>query len=197
MFIDRKRPLGCGKLAVTLLSILLQPRFAGPATTVEIFCLTVPRIYLRSEGDAVSETGNRFVQIVLHPDQADALHQDQPRVFLCGPPGTGKTVVLTLRALKWLKDGHVVSIVSTWRRSLAASYVIRHQVRQMVGSVAEKNLHLYEMVVSSKEDRKRTIESLATRVDSQGRLFVIADEITGRNFIRSVCMSVLPSHTYP
>ena len=125
----------------------------------------------------MSETGNRFVKVVLNPDQVDALDRNQPRVFLCGPPGTGKTLVLCLRALKWLKDGHVVSVVSTWTRSLAVSHVIFQQVRQMAGAVAALNLHFHDGSRSNKE----TVDDLATKVDAQGRVFIIADEISGRS----------------
>ncbi|XP_070202752.1 uncharacterized protein [Littorina saxatilis] len=152
-------------------------RFAGPATTVQVFSVSKPRLHVHTEGEAVSETGCCFTQIVLHPVQLDVLHQDQPLVYLAGAPGTGKTLVLVLRAVKWLHDGHHVHIVSLiGGHSLAAAYMIDHQVRQMAGPLAQHTLHLHVTDAREKDQRRNSVQYLVTRVDSRGRLFVIADE---------------------
>ncbi|XP_070205894.1 uncharacterized protein [Littorina saxatilis] len=160
-------------------------RFAGPATTVQVFSVSKPRLHVHTEMEAVSETGRCFTQIVLHPVQLDVLHQDQPLVLLWGAPGTGKTLVLVLRAVKWLHDGHHVNIVSPrGERSLAAAHMIDHQVRQMTGPLAQHTLHLHVADVRKKYHRWTTVHDLVTRVDSRGRLFVIADESTNTNSFR-------------
>ncbi|KAK7106507.1 hypothetical protein V1264_017757 [Littorina saxatilis] len=154
-------------------------RFAGPATTVQVFSVSKPRLHVHTEWEAVSETGRCFTQIVLHPVQLDVLHQDQPLVYLVGPPGTGKTLVLVLRAVKWLHDCHHVHIVSPLgEHSLAAAHMIDHQVRQMAGSLAQHMLHLHVTDVYKEDQWRTTVQDLVTRVDSRGRLFVIADEST-------------------
>ena len=153
----------------------MSDRFAGPASTVRVFCVTEPSdsldVELRTEGQAVSETGKRFThQLVLHPTQVDILHQDEPRVFLFGPPGTGKSILLVLKALKWLQENRQVIILSAHSASLAASHMIEHQVRQMAGSEAGQNLQLLVT------DKTTVVRDLLEKVDSEGRLFVIADE---------------------
>lgn len=48
------------------------------------------------------------------------------RVFIDGPPGTGKSVVLLLKAKEWLRQNNIVYVLSTWDRSYAASYRLYH-----------------------------------------------------------------------
>ena len=65
-------------------------RFVGPATLVNIHCNIPPRMEVRMEGEAVAEIGGRLVCLVLTLQQLDVMHRSLPRVFLTGPPGTGK-----------------------------------------------------------------------------------------------------------
>lgn len=115
---------------ITLITKNYVNRFCGPATTVEIHCITSPRLELRTEGEGVSETGERMARLVLFPDQVAILNASLPKVFLIGPPGTGKTVVLILKGLSWLQHGHDVMVLSPWSDSRAAAYVIEFQIWQ-------------------------------------------------------------------
>ena len=153
-------------------------RFAGPASTVRVFCVTAPRlhldIHLHTEGHSVSETGKRFThQIVLHPAQVDVLRMDAPRVFLFGPPGTGKTLLLVLKAFTWLQENRRVIILSAHTASLAASHMIEYQLRKMAGIEAERHQQQLQLLVTNKT---RVVRDLLAEVDCEGRLFVIADE---------------------
>ncbi|KAK7096278.1 uncharacterized protein [Littorina saxatilis] len=124
----------------------LVARFGGPATTVTVPCSSVPRLAdpassdLRTPGEGVMETANRFApaDIVLHPTQLDVLHNvaSEPLVYLCGPPGTGKTLILILRALDWiLNKGKPVHVVITRDGNMAASHMVAHQLKQMIGEI--------------------------------------------------------------
>ena len=81
--------------------------FGGPATSVNVFCPSVPLLArlsdVRTEGEAVAETAWHLTQMMVHPRQLSVLHADKPLVFLTGPYGTGKTLVLVLKALGWLR----------------------------------------------------------------------------------------------
>ncbi|KAK7090980.1 uncharacterized protein [Littorina saxatilis] len=154
---------------------LTVARFAGPASTVPVYCVNEPReslhYHLHTEGQAVSLTAARYThRLVLHPSQVNLLRQDEPRVFLFGPPGTGKTIILVLKALQWLQAGFQVIVLSAHLASQAASYMIEHQVRQMAGEEDAKRLLLLVT------DKSRVLEELQKLVDEEGRLFVIADE---------------------
>ena len=65
-------------------------RFVGPATSVNIHCNIPPHVEVRMEGEAVAEMGGRLACLVLTLQQLDIMHRSPPRVFLTGPPGTGK-----------------------------------------------------------------------------------------------------------
>ena len=53
--------------------LLLSFRFCGPATTVDVHTPTRPRLQIRTEAEAVAETGLRFSRLVLTPDQVSLL----------------------------------------------------------------------------------------------------------------------------
>ncbi|XP_076464497.1 uncharacterized protein LOC143296440 isoform X2 [Babylonia areolata] len=88
-------------------------RFCGPATTIEVPTVTPPRRVIRTHAEAVAEAGLRWMALSLYPDQVDVLNRDDPIVYLCGPPGTGKTILLVLKAMEWLQKGNDVHIVAT------------------------------------------------------------------------------------
>nr|KAG5712048.1 hypothetical protein BaRGS_020774 [Batillaria attramentaria] len=108
----------------------LLARFCGPATSVTVFCPEPPRLELRTEGEAVSEVGRRLAHIVLTLQQVDLLHRAERLVCVTGPPGTGKSLLLVLMGLKWLRRGKDVHVVSTKFASFAASRLIEEQLKK-------------------------------------------------------------------
>ena len=64
----------------------------GPATAVHVHCNVPPRVQVRTEGQAVAEHGRRQACLVMTPRQLDLMDRSPPRVFLTGPPGTGRPV---------------------------------------------------------------------------------------------------------
>ncbi|XP_070178513.1 uncharacterized protein [Littorina saxatilis] len=174
----------------------LVARFGGPATTVTVPCSTVPclakahRPVVRTPGEGVVETANRFApaDIVLHPTQLDVLHKEasEPLVYLCGPPGTGKSLILILRALAWIQEKRKpVHVVSTREGNMAASHMINQQLKEMTkqtdsgqeNGIAEPaenpwvHLHIFDLPIQMKP----AVEELA-KLESAGELFVIVDE---------------------
>ena len=67
-------------------------RLVGPATAVRVQCSVRPRVRvaIRTEAEAVAELGWRLALLVLTVQQLDLMTRAPPRVFLAGPPGTGK-----------------------------------------------------------------------------------------------------------
>ncbi|BFZ19924.1 hypothetical protein BsWGS_22962 [Bradybaena similaris] len=85
----------------------------------------------RRKGQMVWYVGERFANIVLTPDQKRYLDTDLKLGYLCGPPGSGKTVVLSLRARRWiLNDGNFVVVVNMYRG--AAGRAIGKQILKTI-----------------------------------------------------------------
>ncbi|XP_070188639.1 uncharacterized protein [Littorina saxatilis] len=160
----------------------LVSRFAGPATTVEVFCpsaMSKASKVVRTEGEGVSETAARFMEFVLHQEQIKVLNSGEHLVYLTGPPGTGKTVMLILQGEQWLKDGHDVHVVSMYDESLAASLFMIHSLRAKCQTKGHK-VHLHEHQLGT-EDIDEAVDKLAACAQD-GHLYVIVDEVDGSKF---------------
>ncbi|KAK7107741.1 hypothetical protein V1264_015606 [Littorina saxatilis] len=160
-------------------------RFAGPATTVEVFCpsaVSKASKVVRTEGEAVSETAARFMDFVLHQNQIMILNSGEHLVYLTGPPGTGKTVMLILQAEQWLKNGHDVHVISMYGESLAASLFMFHSLQAKCETKRHKiHLHEYQLRNEGTDDMVKAVDELAACAQD-GRLYVIVDEVDGSGF---------------
>ncbi|XP_025092362.1 uncharacterized protein LOC112562948 isoform X2 [Pomacea canaliculata] len=155
-------------------------RFCGPATTIEVHTVLKPRVEVRTMGGGVAETGERLARLTLTPRQVDLLSRAPPLVYLTGPPGTGKTVVLVLAGLRWLREGHDVHVVSTWRESRVASYLIQQQLLRTLtahGDVPQRPRvvrHGYN--ISSRQSLDEAVSHLSAMATDDRCLYVLADE---------------------
>ncbi|KAK7096074.1 uncharacterized protein [Littorina saxatilis] len=191
MELDRPDPAMTDDLYLDLVA-----RFGGPATTVTVPCSTVPCLakahcpVIRTLGEGVVETANRFApaDIILHPTQLDVIHNEASErlVYLCGPPGTGKSLILILRALDWIQEKRKpVHVVITRDGNMAASHMLNQKLKEMtkqtdsgqqqgIAEPAENpwvRLHRFELPIHMKP----AVEELA-KLESAGELFVIVDE---------------------
>ncbi|KAK7489347.1 hypothetical protein BaRGS_00019455 [Batillaria attramentaria] len=157
----------------------LITRFAGPATTVEIHCVVPPRLEVRTEGEAVSEVGERIARLVLTQHQLEIFHQKDPLVCMTGAPGTGKTLMLTLKGLQWLYAGHDVYVVFVDYQSLPAAHLIFHQLQMTLQTDAETSAtgkpYLRFLPMDSDEDLEYAIRFLTSAAKDE-QLHVILDE---------------------
>lgn len=131
-------------------------------------------------GQAVSHVGDCYTaHTILFPEQIELLNRASPRVFIVGPPGTGKTTVLLLMATEWLRYGHDVYVLSTWESSLAATHMLHHQLQQMLKTHLAKVPTHGQVLVKILNGEKDFIQDLddLTRAASKGGLHIIADEV--------------------
>ncbi|XP_025113468.1 uncharacterized protein LOC112575704 [Pomacea canaliculata] len=115
-----------------------------------------------------------------------------PMVYLSGPPGTGKTVVLLLVAMEWLRCGHHVYIVSVWSESHVACIMLYHLLLQTISTqqtagvtgVTAGHLHLlqYEFKATGGKDVDKAVNELSQAANGRP-LYVIADEMSTDNFV--------------
>ncbi|XP_076438825.1 uncharacterized protein LOC143277807 [Babylonia areolata] len=113
-------------------------RFCGLLSTVEVWSAQSPRVEVRNLEEAVQETAERYARIVLTREQLEILHRPTRRVFLSGPPGTGKTMLLVLRAQRWVEEeggGRAVVVVLNLRHGsagLSLGHLLQKQVTEMI-----------------------------------------------------------------
>ncbi|XP_076446982.1 uncharacterized protein LOC143284199 isoform X2 [Babylonia areolata] len=121
----------------------LVARFCGPASTVEIPTASPPCKVLRSMGQAVAETGLRFSSLTLTLKQVDILntHPEPCFVYVHGPPGTGKTVVLVLKAVQWAQRGQKVVVINRPGNDDTVTVLMVRQLVSILGAAAAPNIH--------------------------------------------------------
>lgn len=147
-----------------------------------IACIFPPRPCLKSVAWSTSSTGSCYIAyLTLTKEQSNLIQRDAPRLFLLGPPGTGKSVVLLWRCLKWLKLGHEVHIVSTGRWSRAACSMLYHLLLQMTKwklneLIKPDKLYQHQYDFENKEEVKKALGDMSLKA-KEGFLYVIADEV--------------------
>ncbi|XP_025112343.1 uncharacterized protein LOC112575043 isoform X2 [Pomacea canaliculata] len=152
----------------------LMTRFCGPATNVTVQYTSSIRHCVKTLGQAVWWTGERnTAAITLFPEQVQLLSERSSRLFVAGPPGTGKTVVLQLKGVEWLQCGDVY-IVSTWVSSRAACTLLHDQLLKHASSDSKVILKQYNF--KSGTDVENAVKELSEATDRKP-LMVIADEV--------------------
>ncbi|KAK7106745.1 uncharacterized protein [Littorina saxatilis] len=156
-------------------------RFVGPATTVSVPCYNNVRVEVRTAGQAVAELGRRLALLVLTLQQLGLLNRDPPRVCISGAPGTGKTVVLVLQGVRWLRGGHDVHVLSTQYATRALNTSITQQLGMSLSAGPTPSLtpgsvsyHKYDFL-NREEDVEKAVTDLVACVKN-GHLYVLLDE---------------------
>lgn len=103
------------------------------------------------------------------------------RVFVAGPPGTGKSVVLLLIGIQWLLCGHDIYIVSTWNGSYAACYMLYQLMLQTVNTrqtsvpIGRPHFLQYDLYGDDDTEVDKALNDLC-KAASEGSLYIITDE---------------------
>ncbi|XP_025113588.1 uncharacterized protein LOC112575781 isoform X1 [Pomacea canaliculata] len=156
------------------LYLTIIARFCGPATISSLSCeSTQPSESFsyqlpKTLDQAVSLTGDMFERFTLYPGMTDLL--DKPRICLAGPPGTGKSKMLSLVAQKWISEGHDVRIIYSSPDDIVAVNEFRKRLNSINPSQIQIVCHVQEGKV------KNTIEILKESAENHP-VFAILDEI--------------------
>lgn len=146
-----------------------------------------------------------MAQFCLFPDQVEVLNKQQPRVFVTGPPGTGKSIMLYLQGMQWLHEGKDVHVVSIQDNSRAASILMEHlltqnlrpavpdtgddALRAVYADVPKVYRHAFNFD-SHKGDVDSAVDRLA-QVARDGRIYILADELERLTSKKSFLFSLL------
>ena len=96
---------------------------------VSVWTNSKPRVEVRTTSQAVGETGRRMSDIVLLPRQAALLaHPSLSRLYLTGPMGSGKTLLLQLKGRQWVREGRRVVVINV--RTTAKGRPIGHVLEE-------------------------------------------------------------------
>lgn len=104
----------------------------------------------------------------------------KPLVYIAGPPGTGKSVVLLIKARDWLTQQKTVLLVSTHSEGLGASYMIEAQLEQSGGTHGQVQILPLDLTKGDYTDALSELQNKA----QHGELYIIADEVfNGRSVV--------------
>ncbi|XP_025113462.1 uncharacterized protein LOC112575698 [Pomacea canaliculata] len=155
--------------------VAIISRFCGPATPWSLKIPGGPRKAVLSTAfkHSLSMTGDLFCAPVLQPEQWDALNDHSPRVFLTGPPASGKTRMLVLTGIRWMAEGHTVHVMSTCDESRAATEMIHVELSRVLH---EKQLPGAVILVPFENECITEGVIQMTEKAADGYLYIIADE---------------------
>lgn len=133
----------------------------------------------RTLGECINLTGVQFGSSILFPAQKTILDRDDQFLCLTGPPGSGKTLVLGVKALNWARDGHHVIIVcfKGVQYGTLVSLTLHRQVRHWAQHQAQDLSGLVHIErLSLETDVEEFVQTLLHKHKGQAVKFVI-DEI--------------------
>lgn len=135
---------------------------------------------MKTLGNVVVHVGHWYADLkTLLPEQCELLKEAPRRIFMAGPPGTGRSTILLRIAIKWFFDGNKVYVLSTWDCSRAATFRLRHLLHEDLKSThldRENHIVVLKKNFRQKEDVDITLNELADVV-RHGPLYIIADEV--------------------
>ncbi|XP_059168314.1 uncharacterized protein LOC131950254 [Physella acuta] len=150
------------------------------------------RVEGRRKGQSVLHVGNQFSAIVLNGEQSDYSLATEKLGYLCGPPGSGKTVVLAVKARRWILDGsqNYVVIVNMYRG--AAGRVIGKQIVKLITEVTDAQKkeklqnHCVEIPVNvDKFQKDEFVRSVNKQVTHEGQDFSRVLFIVDETYVKS------------
>ena len=178
-------------------------RFIGLAAPVTRSDVSIHVMSMSTESQSVAEVGDRMSRLCLYPDQLRILHTESPCVFLHAPPGCGKTVMLCLKAINWLKAGHNVHIIIVCHEGHAVSRLIEEQTKQALGTETPGCGTVTRLTFDLGWDpqgvqRRRVIRKLRD-AQSHNRLHLIMDEVNigSVNVLVVVCLCSVSGYSSP
>ncbi|XP_025112603.1 uncharacterized protein LOC112575166 isoform X2 [Pomacea canaliculata] len=155
-------------------------RFCGPATQSTLQLMDETFLQPKTLADAVTLTGDLYDRLTLYPDMIEMLSEE--RLFLVGPPNTGKTRMLTLAGKQWVECGHhlyilvrsftsrdFMSLFSKTSNHTPATKDIDETLRPFVAQVS-CNFNI-------KKEMKEILDILTTQDTKNIQLSVIASEV--------------------
>ena len=119
---------------------------------------------MKSFSESVYHTGENSRTLVLNDQQVEVIKSLKQYVFVTGPPGSGKTLVLAEKSVQWLQDGETVFLVFKHGKStsLPATEVLWHFMENISNSndLASEFLCLHKKGTTSDTNIEEFIESM-------------------------------------
>ncbi|KAK7478634.1 hypothetical protein BaRGS_00030097 [Batillaria attramentaria] len=133
-------------------------------------------------GEYLDVTNDNNEVIVLSLSQVELLENLPPRVFVTGPPGTGKSSTLFITGSRWLGQVKDVHILSSSETSRAMSFKLQHQLQLSLRNLSlgssGRSPQVYRHHFCFKEDEMDEAIDALVKVarDAGGQLYLLIDE---------------------
>ncbi|KAL8560554.1 hypothetical protein ACOMHN_018954 [Nucella lapillus] len=195
---NRRYPLGTQVIVDDVYETIVG-RFCGPFSTVGVWTGHLPRKEVRTLGQAISETGDRFASLLLLPRHREVLEGPDHRLLhLAGPPGAGQTLVLVLKGAQWAREGRHVCVLSARASPSPNAFVIQEQIRK---TLMQNDPHIdpshvdTDVILTDSDDTQRDRANLATRLHTRAKgrpICLIMNEIQGEvtDYIAKLCQQI-------
>ncbi|XP_025112607.1 uncharacterized protein LOC112575167 isoform X2 [Pomacea canaliculata] len=173
-------------------------RFCGPATQSTLQLMDETFLQPKTLADAVTLTGDLYERLTLYPDMIEMLSEE--KLFLVGPPNTGKTRMLTLAGKQWVESGHhlyiLVSILT--KRDFMSSFSKTSNHTQATKDTDETSRSFVTPVICNfniKKEMKEILDILTTQDKKNIPLCVIASEVDlGGKYFKTFVESLSRQH---
>ena len=145
---------------------------------VSVWTNSKPRVEVRTTSQAVGETGRRMSDILLLPRQADLLaHPSLSRLYLTGPMGSGKTLLLQLKGRQWVREGRRVVVINV--RTIARGRPIGHVLEQALKREVKPHCSgsVYRHDVASEEFTVDALHKELTTTGPTDNVCFVVDEL--------------------
>lgn len=142
----------------------------------------------RTVADCIHLTGVSFGSSILRKDQLALLDTASPFFFLVGPPGSGKTLLLALKAAEWAKQGDHVVVVSMAgvRTGTLVSWTLYDRVVEAVEDFRVKQMKK-TLAISAEGDETNVQRKKSSKGQSKWRKEQMKSSVCKGQTKSSVC----------
>ena len=152
---------------------------------VSVWTNSKPRVEVRTTSQAVGETGRRMSDIVLLPRQAALLaHPSLSRLYLTGPMGSGKTLLLQLKGRQWVREGRRVVVINVrvTARGRPIGHVLEEAIQSEVKTCCSGSVDRHDVVLETFSS-DTLLKTLAAGGSTDGVCFLVDEVLSSMSTI--------------
>lgn len=165
--------------------VLFINRFCGPLSTISVKRSLVKsannaRIDVKKRSDATYEMKTQYNMLVLRKDHISILGSSHTHLFLSGPPGSGKTLILLLKAIQWVSKGDVIILLRGPGNNPGhlSSKVLLAEIRNRLTCLRLPTDRVYLETIDASTDSQQFTGAMMQKYQTSGsKIRLLIDEI--------------------